>query len=633
MRVSSVPAYRPPEEKLSEAALFCLLLLAPLPFGSVQPWAWALLLFLAGISLALLSTADWRQGLHIFQFFPYPRLLAVLGSLTLLQLIPMPTFILERIAPATARVYELAQSTAIRTTDWHSLALDRGRAFESFSKGVLYLIAFLLALRLSRRLQTARRVLLLLVGAGSFNSAFGIYDRFTESGYVLWWQRPAFTPRLSGTYVNPDHFAGLLAMALPAAVSLAVMGSQQAAVPASWRARYINLLTNPTVPFRTLATFLAVLIAVGLIGSLSRGGCLAASSGLVIVFAGLYRIRSVQWWSIILCILLFACIAWAGPVAGRKLLSRYQAFSTEVDQSRPGRLRFIRSGVQIIGDFPLFGTGGGGFHCIFPRYDPEVGRRLRVDHVHCDVLESCVEFGIPAAVLLIWGISAVALGAWRRVPSLPESPEVLLGALGGACSLAVHSLFDFNLRIPANAVWFFVLLGVARGVSTADNPPSPPNPRQLRWVLSICLPVLVVVFACAFLLARADWISHPQVARARGDDRPPLVRIASLEHALSLWTYSAAHWAELARLRYQTALQDEVSAAHETAARLLSNASGDDQLDALEGALLTARLRNSNKLRLAREQSIRETQQAIMCCPAFLAYHEQLRFFLDDAER
>jgi hypothetical protein len=37
----------------------------------------------------------------------------------------------------------------------------------------------------------------------------------------------------------------------------------------------------------------------------------------------------------------------------------------------------------------------------------------------------------------------------------------VIGALAGVVALLIHSFFDFNLRIPANAVYFVALFALA----------------------------------------------------------------------------------------------------------------------------------------------------------------------------
>jgi hypothetical protein len=47
--------------------------------------------------------------------------------------------------------------------------------------------------------------------------------------------------------------------------------------------------------------------------------------------------------------------------------------------------------------------------------------------------------------------------------SLQDDPLrffLAIGALSGLVSIAFHSFFDFNLQIPANCVYFVMLLGI-----------------------------------------------------------------------------------------------------------------------------------------------------------------------------
>ena len=37
---------------------------------------------------------------------------------------------------------------------------------------------------------------------------------------------------------------------------------------------------------------------------------------------------------------------------------------------------------------------------------------------------------------------------------------VSVGALAGICSMAFHGFFDFNFQIPANQVYFVLLMGL-----------------------------------------------------------------------------------------------------------------------------------------------------------------------------
>ena len=47
-----------------------------------------------------------------------------------------------------------------------------------------------------------------------------------------------------------------------------------------------------------------------------------------------------------------------------------------------------------------------------------------------------------------------------RLQADPLRFFLVVGALSGLVSIAFHSLFDFNLQMPANCVYFVMLMGI-----------------------------------------------------------------------------------------------------------------------------------------------------------------------------
>jgi hypothetical protein len=98
---------------------------------------------------------------------------------------------------------------------------------------------------------------------------------------------------------------------------------------------------------------------------------------------------------------------------------------------------------------------------------------MRIEHAENDYLELLAETGV-AGLLLAFG-AALALAARAQagneatVGSLQRS--VALGAASGVAALAAHSLVDFNLRIPSNAL-LFALLAATHLASRRSTTPS-----------------------------------------------------------------------------------------------------------------------------------------------------------------
>jgi len=72
------------------------------------------------------------------------------------------------------------------------------------------------------------------------------------------------------------------------------------------------------------------------------------------------------------------------------------------------------------------------------------------------------ELGIAGLLLILWVIAAAVWSGLREFGESrgPFKRSILLGAVIGVMSMALHSFVDFNLHIPANAVMFMTLMAI-----------------------------------------------------------------------------------------------------------------------------------------------------------------------------
>ena len=130
-------------------------------------------------------------------------------------------------------------------------------------------------------------------------------------------------------------------------------------------------------------------------------------------------------------------------------------------------------------NFALTGSGLGTFARSYPPFKTVPRQGLFV-HAHNDYLEFLAEMGWPGFLMLLgfiswvlWrggGLIARCLMRRHRDQDLIYRAILVTGTLGGVVSILIHGLTDFNLRIPANALTFFVLCGLTLGLS--DYPKS-----------------------------------------------------------------------------------------------------------------------------------------------------------------
>jgi O-antigen ligase len=117
----------------------------------------------------------------------------------------------------------------------------------------------------------------------------------------------------------------------------------------------------------------------------------------------------------------------------------------------------------MIGANPFIGVGLGAYETAYPIYSKDdgaivLGKSFAVDRAHNDYLQVLADCGLVGAVLAVWFIvlifQAVARGRQSRDPLCRA---LAIGGGAGIFGLLVHSVFDFNLQIPSNALLFLLL--------------------------------------------------------------------------------------------------------------------------------------------------------------------------------
>jgi O-antigen ligase len=419
---------------IARILLVATLVGAPWAFGAVGTWAWVSLGLVACLALFLWALGSVQQGALKFIWSPL--------------YIPLAMFFLLGLAQYGAR-----------------LTFDTSETREALVLLAADVIFFFLTVQLFSRAgsETWRRFgLTVLLFAGSLglfailqfaSGARRIYGMVDTPGYVLF-----------GPYANPDHYAGLMEMLIPVGFFSVAERNRRHSV---------------------LALLVLVTVAVAsLLLSGSRGGLFALLAEIVIAGAILRRVaRSRQRWgfaitvaaAILSAVLLFS---WVAPDWIVKRLG------SVVTIGSPGWLEgsnFRKSvasdSLRMLRDHPVLGVGLGSFETAYPRYQ-SFSSDLWIDHAHNDYAEAVAETGLIGAVLIFSALALFFRLAFRDwSPRLGSGGSwIRLGAALGCCGLLVHSFFDFNLHIPANAAWFAVLAGMAtteEQLSKSGHNPSP----------------------------------------------------------------------------------------------------------------------------------------------------------------
>lgn len=302
---------------------------------------------------------------------------------------------------------------------------------------VSYGIVLLIAAECVREEDARQKFAMVLIVFGVLYAFFALAQELTSNGKFFWVYTPRFNGSIYGSYVNHDHYAGLMEMLVPFPL-VASMG---------------HLLSGGK---RALVAFCAVLMASTIFLSGSRGGMLSLVLEIV-VFATLTLVQRrnprVALGVGAVCVLVLVFLVFLGKV---QVLGRLGNLGPDM------RLKITKDCLRMFSHRPVLGWGLGTFPTVYPGYR-SFYTNLFVNEAHNDYAQLLVETGLLGFGLMLWFLIRLykyGLPTSRRW-EFKWDGAVSLAALLGCTGLLLHSFVDFNLQIPANAAMFYVLCGLA----------------------------------------------------------------------------------------------------------------------------------------------------------------------------
>jgi len=284
-------------------------------------------------------------------------------------------------------------------------------------------------------------------------SCCAVYQFLTHSNRVWDYVSP-YLGRASGTYISPNNFAGFLEMLLPLATAYVLVGRMKPVV-------------------RILLGYSALVMLAGMVVTFSRGGWVAVVVALLVLLGTLIFHRNHR----LPAFLLLVVLAVGGTVFVTNYLSKTLSYMRRV--GTPGeagelnlavRLDIWTAAEQMWRDHFWWGVGPAHYDYRFREYRPE-SVQMSPDRAHNDYLNLLADWGAAGGIIVLAGMVTFGAGlrkTWKYVrPSENDFGRGMsnrfafsLGASAGLFALAVHSMVDFNLHIPANAILGVTLLAL-----------------------------------------------------------------------------------------------------------------------------------------------------------------------------
>jgi O-antigen ligase len=400
-----------------------VLLLGTLAFGAVQPWSIFALEACAMLLLAAWASRQWIEGeMNVSNNVLYQPM-AAFFLLVLLQWLTGIT-VYRHVTYSHLLLYAAYGMLVFVVTQ----TLRRSSQFELLAK--------------------------LFTGFGLLVALFALLQGMAPNGklYWIWSLDQGGSPY--GPYVNHNHYAGLMEMLTPFPLVLAAT-------------RFTD------GPRKIAVAGIAALMAGSIFLSGSRGGMVAFVAQMVVLSVLLVRKREEGWrQSLMLCAFLGVVIVFLIWMGGNELTHRLMSIHSETREELGGgvRMSIDRDCLRMLFKRPLLGWGLGTFSVVYPEFRSFYSTFF-VNEAHNDYLQLLVETGLAGFAIAVWFLVLVFRRAAGKLKNWTEtaSGAMTVAALLGCVGILVHSFLDFNLQIPANAAFFYVLCAIAASAPLQES--------------------------------------------------------------------------------------------------------------------------------------------------------------------
>jgi O-antigen ligase len=396
---------------------------------------------------------------------------ALLPIYVLLQVIPLPAALLRLLSPARAQATDALGPIGAKVS-FAALSVFPSGTFQYFLLVCAYVLTFLLVRELTWRFRDRRWLVIgPILGVAALEAALGLSQSIGGTEEQVRW----------GTYANYNHYAGFLEMALPFAVMYPIAVLRRTCSRSHSSVR-------PALAASCVCA-LAMLILAGIVISSSRMGFIAALSSLFVMGALALRTTQLRWlrfsrrrrWAAVGIVagLLLAAFVFLPP---ESLVHRFADFVSADGLTGDGRTQLWAETIPLIKSYPVFGCGLGGYETAFSQFKIS-GVLVTDDFAHNDYLQLLAELGLAGFVIGAALALSVVRSALRAAvnPLDKEARYFAVACVGALTAISLHSLADFNLYIPANAMLLAWIAGMGVAIQSRE-----PNPNvQARFEIPV----------------------------------------------------------------------------------------------------------------------------------------------------
>lgn len=317
---------------------------------------------------------------------------------------------------------------------------------------LVYAILFFAIVNNLHRQESTQTIAFTLIFLAMAISCYAVYQ-FLSGSQKVWSFTTPYQHRGTGTFISPNNLAGFLELLLPLGLAYTLTG----------RAKPVK---------KVFLGYASLVMLAGIGVSVSRAGWLSTALALLVFFGVLAFRRSYR----LPALALLLVIAGAGIYFIPRSIhfqARWQEVYKNGKLDKDARPDLWRSAVDMWQQHVLWGVGPAHFDYRFREFRPQ-SLQGRPNRVHNDYLNTLTDWGVAgfalvasAWALLAWGV----VRTWRFVlrserdlgSKRSNKFAFVLGASAGLVAILIHSIVDFNMHIPANAIVVVTLMALLSG--------------------------------------------------------------------------------------------------------------------------------------------------------------------------
>jgi hypothetical protein len=231
-------------------------------------------------------------------------------------------------------------------------------------------------------------------------------------------------------------------------------------------------LTGRLKPVRKIVFgYIALAILAGIGVTVSKGAWLATSLSLVVFFGVLFINRRYRIPALVVAVLLVGSCLLVFPRNDFFQLRLKQMFTQGGNVNDELRYSVWRPALRMWEDNRWWGIGPGHFSARFRAYRPE-NIQMNPEYTHNDYLNTLADYGTVGTTLVAVAWILFGFGVYKTWSSVRLSSghiggksgsnkfAFVFGASIGLLAILLHSVVDFNMHIPANAILAVALMAL-----------------------------------------------------------------------------------------------------------------------------------------------------------------------------